>query len=400
MNTKICINIEIPNKKSIYNKIVLMKVIKLTESDLIRIVNKVILREQDEEPEKEQNLLIALRNLAKGKIDKNELYRIDDTIEEIRVKNPLGQSLITIKLGDKDDFLEKIGLSEDDVWFRRILFGYDGYDFVDSYQILEDFKEGYIFEYELNEENLDALKSIALSILPYEEFNIQDDDYKRKLHELLLEIFPKEIDYILGDYAAEKNYEMNAVAKESINKEFDDKISESGVDLSYDMDEATITLADLFSEALQLNLFTSNAKDMVTEIISRKLGNVGGWYESSYKFTDSENFDKESFNRYVSQQFEKILEKIDEESESEYTVKDYIEFIKRVTSKFKLKTWYTTPKDENIRFSIEHFEPETMKMVISLNNKKTGEIFGTKMSEEDFNQFLYQPTLFNLEDMY
>jgi hypothetical protein len=380
-----------------------MRVIKLTESDLIRLVKKVILTEQTDEVENDSNTLLALRNFSKGKITTNDLYGMDNTIEDIRVRNPLGQSLITIKLGEKENFLEEIGLHADDAWFRDIIMSSygNGYEFTDSYTMEEDFKEGYIFEYELNEENTQTLKGIAGRLIPNEEVNLDDDEYRQKLHGLMLDIFPREIDYILSDYSAEKDNEMNQVAKESIKAEFDDKLDEMGVDLSYDMDEATITLADLFSESLQMNLFNSSAQEMVTKIISNKLGSdVGGWYENNYEYRDSNKFDGESFNRTVENQFEKIIEKMDEDSDSEYTIKDYIEFRARVLNKFKMKTWYETPKDKDIIFSIKDFEPENMSIILTVKDRGTQVLKDIKLDEENFKQFLYQPSLFKLEDMY
>jgi hypothetical protein len=380
-----------------------MRVIKLTESDLIRLVKKVILTEQKDEVENDSNTLLALRNFSKGKITTNDLYEMDDTIEDIRVRNPLGQSGITIKLGKKEDFLEEIGLSNDDAWFRDVVMSSygNGFEFTDSYSVEEDFKEGYIFEYDLNEENTETLKGIAGRLIPGEEANFDNDEYRQKLHRLLLDIFPRELDYILSDYSIEKDNEMNQVAKESIKAEFDDKLDEMGVDLSYDMDEATITLADLFSEALQLNLFNSSAQEMVTKIISNKLGsNVGGWYENNYEFRDDSKFDKESFNRTVENQFEKIIEKMDEDSDSEYTIKDYIEFRARVLNKFKMKTWYETPKDKDIIFSIKDFQPEDMTVILTVKDRGTQSLKDIKLDEENFKQFLYQPSLFKLEDMY
>jgi hypothetical protein len=380
-----------------------MRVIKLTESDLIRLVKRVILTEQTDEVENDSNTLLALRNFSKGKITTNDLYGMDNTIEDIRVRNPLGQSGITIKLGEKEDFLEEIGLSNDDAWFRDIIMSSygNGYEFTDSYSVEEDFKEGYIFEYDLNEENTETLKGIAGRLIPNENVNLDEDEYRQKLHRLLLDIFPSEIDYILSDYSIEKDNEMNQVARESIKYEFDDKLDEMGVDLSYDMEEVTITLADLFSEALQLNLFNSSAQEMVTKIISNKLGsNVGGWYENNYEYRDQSKFDTESFNRTVENQFEKIIEKMDEDSDSEYTIKDYIEFRARVLNKFKMKTWYETPKDKDIIFSIKDFEPENMTIILTVKDRGTQLLKDIKLDEENFQQFLYQPSLFKLEDMY
>jgi hypothetical protein len=380
-----------------------MRVIKLTESDLIRLVKKVILREQTDEVENDSNTLLALRNFSKGKITTNDLYDMDNTIDDIRVRNPLGQSLITIKLGEKEKFLEEIGLSSEDAWFRDIIMSSygNGFDFTDSYTMHDDFSEGYIFEYELNEENTQTLKGIAGRLIPNEEVNLDDDEYRKKLHGLMLDIFPREIDYILSDYSIEKDNEMNQVAKESIKAEFDDKLDEMGIDLSYDMDEATITLADLFSESLQLNLFNSSAQEMVIKIISNKLGSdVGGWYENNYEYRDSSKFDEQSFNRTVENQFEKIMDKMDEDSDSEYTIKDYIEFRTSVLNKFKMKTWYETPKDKDIIFLIKDFEPENMSIILTVKDRGTQVLKDIKLDEENFKQFLYQPSLFKLEDMY
>jgi hypothetical protein len=369
----------------------------------MRLVNKIILTEQTDEVENDSNTLMALRNFSKGKITTNDLYDMDKTIDDIRVRKPLGQSLITIKLGKKEDFLEEIGLHNDDAWFREIImspYG-NGYEFTDIYNIEDDFKEGYIFEYDLNEENTETLKGIAGRLISNEEVNLDDDEYRQKLHRLMLEIFPREIDYILGDYSAEKDNEMNQVAKESIKSEFDDKLDEMDVDLSYDMDEVTITLADLFSEALQLNLFNSSAQEMVTKIISNKLGNdVGGWYENNYEYRNDSKFDKESFNRTVTQQFEKILYKMEEENETEYTVKDYVEFRNRVLSKFNFRTWYETPKDKEILFLIKEFNPEDMSVTVTTKDRGNQLLKHVKMDEETFTKFLYQPSLFKLEDMY
>lgn len=379
-----------------------MRVIKLTESDLTRIVNRVI-KEQEEEPKKSENLLLALRAFAKGNLTIDELYGMDSSIEEINTRRPLGQTLITIKFDNKSDLLEAIGLHEDDMWFRdMVMSSYSHYEFSDSYTIEEDFKEGYIFEYELNEENLDTLKSIAKMVLPNEKVDFEDEEYRQKLHRLLLDIFPNQIDYILSDYQTEKDYEMNAVARETIKSEFDDKLDEIGVAIrGRDDDEITITLADLFSESLQLNLFNENAQEMVSRIISNKLGgSVGGWHENSYEFRDDSKFDKESFNREVSRQFEKIIEIIDERSETEYTVKDYIDFRNRVEDKFKLKTWYETPKDKEIIFSIKEFDPSSMTVKLMIKDRGTQLLKDVSMDEEQFTQFLHQPSLFKLEDMY
>jgi hypothetical protein len=288
------------------------------------------------------------------------------------------------------------------MWFRdMVMSSYGHYEFNDAYTIEEEFKEGYIFEYALNDENRDTLKVIASSVLPNKKIDFESEEYNKELHKILLDAFPTQIDYILSDYQAEKDYEMNAVAREAIKSEFDDKLEEIGVELGGDNNEVTITIADLFSEALQLNLFNESASEMAIEIISNKLGsNIGGWLDNSYDYRDDSKFDKESFNREVSRQFEKIIEILEEKSDTEYTIKDYIDFRNRVESKFKIRTWYETPKDKEIIFSINGFEPSSMAVMLTVKDRGTKLTKEIKMDEEQFTQFLYQPSLFKLEDMY
>ena len=262
-----------------------MKVIKLTESELNRIIKRVLQTEQESEEEPDKNLVVGLRNFSKGRISKDELYRLDDSIYDIDVNEPLGQSIITIQFEDDKELFKELDIDEQDIWFMGALNSYNGYEFMDSYQVEQDFKDGYGIYYDLNTENVETLKGIATTILPNKEFNIEDEEYKTELSEMLLNLFYDEMDYIFGDFAAEKDSEMNAVAKEAIKDEFERPLEENGINLNYNMDEVDITLADLYLGALQLNMFNSDAKEIIVAMMQKALGNnVGGWYENSYEW--------------------------------------------------------------------------------------------------------------------
>jgi frataxin-like iron-binding protein CyaY len=397
--TKVNINIEIPNKKSIYCKIILMKVIKLTESELNRIIKRVLQTEQESENNEETNLVVGLRNFAKGKISENDLYALDNEIYNIYEKNPLGQSILTIKFDDEKQFLEDIGLDEQDVWFMQAVTGYQGYEFMDSYQIEQDFKDGYNVYYELNDENKETLKNIAQIILPGQEFDIENEEYRSELSRTLIDLFPTEIGWILGDYESEKENEMNSVAKESIKQDFNEPLGQNGITFNYDMDEVSISVADLYMNALQLGLWSYTSKEMIVEIIKKIVGDsIGGWYENSYVFQNEDYFDLKSFNREVNRQFEKIIEKLEENSDDTYTIKDYIEFRDRLTSKYKLKNWYTVPKDNNIMFFIESINFPNMTIKFRIKDKTLGLYKTFELDEEQFNNFLYQYSLEGLEN--
>lgn len=379
-----------------------MKVVKLTESELNYIIRRVIQTEQDTEDTEQKestNLIMTLRNFAKGKIGVDDLYNLDDKIYDIDVNNPLGQSIITFRFDDEKEFLESIGLDEQDIWFYQALFGYNGYDFQDSYQIQEDFKEGYNVYYELNEENKELLKNIANIILPEKEYNIENEEYRMELSHLLLDLFPTEIEWILGDYEVEKEHEMNTVAKMVVKKEFDEPLENDGITFNYYQDEVSISVANLLMNSLKLGLWNETAEESIIRIIQESIGsNPGGWYENSYEFQDEDYFDRESFNREVNRRFSEIVEKLEEENEDFYTVKDYVDFKNRITSKYRKKTWYEVPKNKNILFYIESISFPNMSINLNIKDKESGLFKKIELSEENFNNFLYQYSLDGLEN--
>ena len=106
-----------------------MKVIKLTESELNRIIKRVLQTEQESEEEPDKNLVVGLRNFSKGRISKDELYRLDDSIYDIDVNEPLGQSIITIQFEDDKELFKELDIDEQDIWFMGALNSYNGYEF-------------------------------------------------------------------------------------------------------------------------------------------------------------------------------------------------------------------------------------------------------------------------------
>ena len=378
--------------------------IKLSESELIQVIKRIVKESDDESNGPNDNFVIALRNYAKGKITKDDLYDIDDSIYYIEPKTPLGQTMLTIEFKNEEELLNLLEMSDDDIWFMRALNGYDGYDFMDSYQIEQDFKDGYGVYGELDEENVDKLKNLSSILLSGKEFDLNNEDFKIALSQILLDVFPKEIDYILGDFEMEKESEMNAVANKAIKEEFDDVLLSVGANINSGFDRIDIKLSDLYAAALQSNLYNGDAKELVASVLKRASdnngggGSFGGWYENSYEYQDPEYFDSKSFNNYVSRQFDEMLESLESNSDDVTGgIKEYLDFRTRITSKFKLNSWYDLPKDKKYRFQIKEFDRNDMKIIVELQTplgfKKV------KLSEENFNHLLYQPSLFNLEEI-
>ena len=340
----------------------------------------------------------ALRNFSKGKIDYRELEDSDESILKVKPSDPPGQSTIVIDFDEDEKFFKALDISEDDLWFLNAINShYNSYDFMDSYQIEQDFKEGYIIYSELNKENKSKLKDIAELILPEEEFIIDNDDYRIKLSETLLSLFDSEMDWILGDYHTEKNSEMLQTASASIEKEINEFLESIGFIVFREYDQIATTPANLLMWSARLQLPKIDVISLFNQIIEYTgTGKLGGWSENSYEYQDYENFDSNAFNNTVERQFDKILEKLDEDEDAGgEKIKEFLGFRNRIVKKFGLNKWNKLPSDKSVGFKVESFDREEMKVIIRVEKQYKG-MRQLKLSEENFNNLLYQPQLFDL----
>ena len=341
-----------------------------------------------------------LKQFSRGKIDSHDLKYSDDAILDVKTTDPLGQSIIVIDFDTDEKFFKTLDISEDDQWFLSAINSYyDSYEFMDSYTIEDDFKSGYTIYYELNQENLNLLKKISELILPGEEFNLEDEEYRVNLSATLLDLFEDEMDYILGEYMYAKNSEMLTTARESIEKEINGFLESIGFSFVRGYDQISTTVANLIMWSVYLNLPKIDLISLFNQIIEHNgTGRLGGWNESSYEYQDNDNFDSKSFNNYVESKFEQILENLDESSETN-PINEFLEFRTRVVTKFPLKKWMDLPKNKRINFRVKGFDREDMKVLVELQHPSQG--FRTvKLSEENFNHLLYQPELFKFGELY
>lgn len=345
----------------------------------------------------------ALRKFSRGLIDSRELEDSDDSIYRVKPGDPLGQSTIIINFDNDEKFFKSLDISEDDQWFLNgINSRYNSYEFMDSYQVEEDFKSGYIIfnDRELNTENIEKLKEIAELVLPGEEFDLKDEQYSIKLSNTLLTLFNDEIDSILGDYQSEKNYEMLTTARKSIEDEINNFLESIGFQLDRDYDRIATTPGNLVMWSVRLNLPKIDLISLFNQIVEEVgTGRVGGWYENYYEYQNIENFDLVSFNNSVERQFDQILETLEEDEESGgEKIKEFLGFRNRIIKKFTLNEWYVLPSDKKVSFRVEGFDREDMKVIIQIKKEYKG-FRKLELSEENFNNLLYNLPLFDLFDV-
>lgn len=205
------------------------------------------------------------------------------------------------------------------------------------------------------------------------------------------------MDWIFGDYASEKNSEMLTTARTSIEKEINGFLESIGFTLVRDYDRISTTPANLLMWSARLQLAKIDVISLFNQIVEYSgTGRLGGWAENSYEFQDDDNFDSVSFNDSVERQFEKILEKLDEdENAGGEKIKEFLGFRGRIVKKFGLNKWDKLPSDKNVSFRVEGFDRENMKVIIRIQKQYKG-MRELKLSEENFKNLLYHPRLFDL----
>ena len=190
---------------------------------------------------------------------------------------------------------------------------------------------------------------------------------------------------------------MLTTARASIEKEINSFLESIGFILVRDYDQIATTAANLLMWSARLQIPKIDVLSLFNQIIEYTgTGRLGGWYENTYEYQDYENFDSVSFNNTVERQFEKILEKLDEDEESGgEKIKEFLGFRKRIIEKFGINRWNTLPVDKTVKFKVESFDRENMKLTIMVEKHYKG-MRRLKLSEENFNNLLYQPQLFDL----
>lgn len=342
---------------------------------------------------------MALRDFVKGKISEYDLKYSDESISDVRSdrSNP-GQSKVYIDLSGDDAILSMMGLSDDDIWFHNVINShYSDYEFMDWYAVQDDFKEGYIIYNDLDEENIEKLRVISRFIYP-KKFDLGNDDFKSGLSKKLLELFNDETEQILSDFQSEKNTEMAKSAREAIDTDLEKYFTHLGLGYSSRYDTLNTTVANLIMWYIKTNSLHLPLKELLPKIFEdSKPDRIGNWHETQYEYQNDDYFDSDSFNSYAGRKLDEILEKIQEGAEGEFDFEEYKEMVERVSKKFEIEKWYKLPKKKDTDFKIEGYEMNPNKIMVKL--RKGMKARGLKLTEENFYHLLYQPTLFNLEEI-
>jgi hypothetical protein len=224
--------------------------------------------------------------------------------------------------------------------------------FFDRYTTMNDFMEGYGFYHSLDEENTELLSQISKAILPM-KFDLDDNKFRIQLSEKLMENFSRETQNILDDFSAERNYQVrNSLRKASRKKIWMNFFSR--LDFQANDRGFKTTVADLLMLYMEHNAIHLNLKNLLEKVYTERGDAPGGWSENWYDYTDDDEFDTVSFNRYANGQLNQMLETIEEEGEEDGVVfEDFVALTDRITKKFEQGKYYFLPKDSKKRNKIQ-----------------------------------------------
>jgi len=341
----------------------------------------------------------GLKNFVKGDINGYELSDIDPSIDEVKVNSGnRGQSVIYLDFEREDNLFNLMGLDENDAWFLKVINNpYNDYEMIDYYTVKENFLEGYDVFVSFDEDNVDKLRQIS-RLIYNKNFNLDDEEFRKGLAYKLYDNFNFITKGILNDFHTEKNSEMINTARDGINQEVNNYFKKFDFELISD-DRIKTTVGNLIMWYIRTNSFHLPIKGLLKKIFDENPGNLGGWYENSYEYQDSDNFDDVSFNKAVSWNLDKILDSITDDFEREgFDLDSYLKMTERILKKFIFERWYPLPKKpKEIRFKVIGFDKNPNKIEVKL--QKAMKERSLKLSEENFYNLLYQPTLFSFDEI-
>ena len=331
-------------------------------------------------------------SLGANDITESQLERYDDLIGGFKLnKNNPSKSMVTLKFSDDEDYYKLFDLNEGDMWFLRNLFSYYGNSDMGFYSSdfgYDDWNQGYLLR-EMDDENRKKVLEISLFIDPSIK-NLDDDDDGEKASKILYDNFRRQTESIIDDYVSERETCMANTAKESITSELCDPFQNYGL---FNKGGCFYSYVTTVNVLLGMYNVVKDRSLSLHEMLS-KIGHemsVGPYEEYMYEY-GCDDFDSVSWNNWVTNQLDKILETI-EESDMFTDIEGYRKLQSEILTKYNLGKWYKTPKDKTISFRIISIDPKTNKVLLDTQKQYQG-LEKRSYTLEEFNNFLYNLEIF------
>jgi hypothetical protein len=353
----------------------------------------------------------ALKDFTEDLVTANFVRYEDDEdilrITRINEKN-LGKSLVYLTF-DTDDYVDlfsRHGDESNNSYLIRVAFQggyYGGNVFVDDYSMDYDWDEGYLLHY-FNNENLDRVKQIVKILRPSlsVENLTEHNDKVIEICKWLKNEFSNEIDSIIYDYSSEYDEALVKGLRQYVTNKLCNAL------LPLNIFEKKCTNLYMTTVAILLNTWDKSGEDKdakLSDMLKTSIDQLGiqfdeDLYEDYYAYFDNQNYDDEGFNRSVTWNLDKIMEKI-EDSDNIDSYRKNSEILEKL-SKLKygeFNKWYEFPPQKTFgektpdKFIIQ--DVDDGKILITYTDYERNEFNkNVKIDYDTFLNFLYHPELF------
>ncbi len=337
---------------------------------------------------------VALRDFLQGKINQYQLTDVDPKIDRVKLNPDLGSSLIYYDFGDEEALLTAMGVSPEDIYAYRSIGSTYGYQYYSEEMSHEDFYNGYGLWNDIDEDNMEKLKLISQYIMK-EPFESNDLSFLGRFAETLYKVFSTETRSIISDYANGRDIAMRQNAESIITDEMNEFFGSLGIKNVGD-GEIAIQVRKLFDKFLELASPQYSIRKVLIEMFEEHENNLSRWNDVIWESDWESEFDKDGFNGSLERDLDFILEKL---QDNEGQAKNFVEMIQRITLKHPQGYWKLLPKDrtKTVEYKVKGFDYKTQKIIVQLRKALQQKEY--KMTEENFNNLLYQPELFNIGEL-
>ena len=330
-----------------------------------------------------------LKNISMGKEHDRWSYP-DPLIYDIVAKNPGSSSKVVITFDKDDDFLDVLGIDEYDRYSWNEVFS-DYYD-RDTWNEQEEWEQGYVL-LRFNEINREMVNEIIKLTNPTLIYNFNDNEQLIDLQRYLKIAFNDEIGWIIGEYGERDDDCRRRGFREMIEDETKNPFKKFGVmEVSHGYKFET-TVAILLSLYRMVKTDDVDLKGLLTLVFENFIDTpFSSWSDKQYD-NYCDDFDEEGLQKEITYQLEKILDKINEDSESYADFNEYNELYYTVKKLGGFEKMIDFP-DKKIQVIFTNLNPETNELEFKYYTPSGSMEKRSVKTIDELNLSLYQPELF------
>ena len=333
-----------------------------------------------------------LKKIYVGEEVANRWTYPDKLIYDVRPGKYPHSTQVVITFDNDDDFLDVLGIDNDDdkwVWGRFMGRGYYGDD-VNTDRWEYDWEEGYLID-SFNEEQKEKVRQILKLTNP--KLTLTDEN-SHIVAKFLDTTFNNEVEDIIYDYSYESEQCIRREVNNILEKETKNPFLRFGIVEEQHAYKFRTTVSILLNWYKQLKVEDKDLKGLLTSLIEKydSKANRGDWYEIEYSAWCND-FDREAIDKSYDNNLDKMLEAAEETLENNPDYEEYIALMDRVTKLGGFDKWINIQDGNRIRFHDIDRDTNTLRIVYSKKGEWKGEMRSVD-NVEDLNTMMYNLELF------